>query len=96
MRLRGWILTDAADLLQAYNANTTTRSLPTATVLRQGYRSDELVGTWFWIDPVNDLGFIGMIQNLGGNRPGGITFRADSATLVYAALARSAIKSFAR
>ena len=44
-------------------------------------------GTWFWIDPVNDLAFIGMIQNLGGNRPGGMNFRADSANLVYAALA---------
>jgi CubicO group peptidase (beta-lactamase class C family) len=46
-------------------------------------------GTWFWIDPVNDLAFIGMIQNQGGNRPGGLNFRADSATLVYAALAKS-------
>jgi CubicO group peptidase (beta-lactamase class C family) len=44
-------------------------------------------GTWFWIDPVNDLAFIGMIQNQGGNRPGGLSFRADSARLVYAALA---------
>jgi len=44
-------------------------------------------GTWFWIDPVNDLAFIGMIQNQGGNRPGGMRFRADSAQLVYAALA---------
>jgi CubicO group peptidase (beta-lactamase class C family) len=50
-------------------------------------------GTWFWIDPVNDLAFIGMIQNLGGNRPGGINFRTDSARLVYAALAPPAIKS---
>jgi CubicO group peptidase (beta-lactamase class C family) len=47
-------------------------------------------GTWFWIDPVNDLAFIGMIQNLGGNRPGGMNFRSDSAQLVYAALAPSA------
>jgi CubicO group peptidase (beta-lactamase class C family) len=46
-------------------------------------------GTWFWIDPVNDLAFIGMIQNQGGNRPGGLNFRADSAKLVYAALAPS-------
>ena len=44
-------------------------------------------GTWFWIDPVNDLAFVGMIQNMGGNRPGGLNFRADSARLVYAALA---------
>jgi CubicO group peptidase (beta-lactamase class C family) len=46
-------------------------------------------GTWFWIDPVNDLIFIGMIQNMGGNRPGGLNFRADSASLVYAAIAPS-------
>jgi len=25
-------------------------------------------GTWFWIDPVNDLAFVGLIQNQGGNR----------------------------
>jgi len=50
-------------------------------------------GTWFWIDPVNDLAFIGMIQNQGGNRPGGLNFRADSAKLVYAALAPPAMKS---
>ncbi len=43
-------------------------------------------GTWFWIDPVNDLAFVGMIQMQGGYRPGGLNFRADSAKLVYAAL----------
>ena len=53
-------------------------------------------GTWFWIDPVNDLGFIGMIQVLGGNRPGGLNFRIDSARLVYAALAQSGTKSSKR
>jgi CubicO group peptidase (beta-lactamase class C family) len=53
-------------------------------------------GTWFWIDPVNDLAFIGMIQNQGGNRPGGMNFRADSAKLVYAALAAPGAKSSAR
>ena len=52
-------------------------------------------GTWFWIDPVNDLAFIGMIQNQGGNRPGGMNFRTDSAKLVYAALS-SAAKSSAQ
>jgi CubicO group peptidase (beta-lactamase class C family) len=46
-------------------------------------------GTWFWVDPVNDLAFVGMIQNMGGNRPGGLNFRNDSAKLVYAALAPS-------
>ena len=49
-------------------------------------------GTWFWIDPVNDLAFVGMIQNRGGNRPGGLNFRGDSARLVYAALAASTHK----
>jgi CubicO group peptidase (beta-lactamase class C family) len=53
-------------------------------------------GTWFWIDPVNDLAFIGMIQMQGGNRPGGFNFRADSSKLVYAALAPSATKSLER
>jgi CubicO group peptidase (beta-lactamase class C family) len=50
-------------------------------------------GTWFWIDPVNDLAFIGMIQNQGGNRPGAMRFRGDSAKLVYAALAPASEKS---
>ncbi len=43
-------------------------------------------GTWFWIDPVNDLFFVGMIQSMGGRRPGAMNFREDSAELVYAAL----------
>ena len=45
-------------------------------------------GTWFWIDPANDVVFVGMIQNLGGSIPGGGTpdLRGDSARLVYAAL----------
>ena len=37
-----------------------------------------------------------MIQNQGGNRPGGLNFRADSAKLVYAALAKSPTKSLER
>jgi CubicO group peptidase (beta-lactamase class C family) len=53
-------------------------------------------GTWFWIDPVNDLAFVGMIQMQGGNRPNGLNFRADSAKLVYAALAPSEVKSSER
>jgi CubicO group peptidase (beta-lactamase class C family) len=45
-------------------------------------------GTWFWIDPANDLIFIGMIQNLRGSIPGGGTpdVRGASARLVYATL----------
>jgi CubicO group peptidase (beta-lactamase class C family) len=50
-------------------------------------------GTWFWIDPVNDLAFVGMIQNQGGNRPGGMNFRTDSGKLVYAALAQPGTKT---
>lgn len=43
-------------------------------------------GTWFWIDPENDLFFIGMIQRFGGlpGEPAG--FREESLRLVYEAL----------
>jgi CubicO group peptidase (beta-lactamase class C family) len=27
-------------------------------------------GTWFWIDPTNDIVFVGMIQNVNGSVPG--------------------------
>ncbi len=47
-------------------------------------------GTWFWIDPANDLFFVGMIQQMGGFRPDSMNFRADSAQLVYAALKSAA------
>ncbi len=47
-------------------------------------------GTWFWIDPKNDLFFIGMIQRMGDARPDGMNFRNESAQLVYAALAGGA------
>lgn len=45
-------------------------------------------GTWFWIDPTNDLIFVGMIQNLDGSRPdrGTPRVRALSYPLVYKAL----------
>src|SRR5690606_42010094 len=44
-------------------------------------------GTWFWIDPANDLFFIGMIQSMGGDpKQGGMNFRGDSVKLVYDAL----------
>src|SRR5262249_16634198 len=43
-------------------------------------------GTWFWIDPVNDVFFVGMIQSMGGARPEGMNFREESAKLVYQAL----------
>lgn len=43
-------------------------------------------GTWFWIDPANDLYFIGMVQRFG-TPP---TLRAESAKKVYAAIAADA------
>jgi len=43
-------------------------------------------GTWFWIDPVNDLFFVGMIQRLGGVGPG---LDAQSRALVYQAIERT-------
>lgn len=42
-------------------------------------------GTWFWIDPVHDLFFIGMIQRFGQNGPE-TDFRGISRDLVYDAL----------
>jgi CubicO group peptidase (beta-lactamase class C family) len=41
-------------------------------------------GTWFWIDPTNDLIFIGMIQRYG--TVGGVELVPLSRTLVYQAL----------
>jgi CubicO group peptidase (beta-lactamase class C family) len=42
-----------------------------------------LAGTWFWIDPVEDLIFVGMIQQMGENRP---DVRSLSRQLVYQAI----------
>ncbi len=43
-----------------------------------------IAGTWFWIDPVRDLAFVGMVQhqNLGTTRP----IHAMSRSLVYQAI----------
>ncbi len=41
-------------------------------------------GTWFWIDPENDLIFIGLIQRLAD--PVSAAFRGEARTLVYDAL----------
>jgi CubicO group peptidase (beta-lactamase class C family) len=40
-------------------------------------------GTWFWIDPVEDLVFVGMIQQFGGGRP---NVRSVSHQLTYQAI----------
>ena len=45
-------------------------------------------GTWFWIDPTNDMVVVGMIQNVGGSSPtgGSPQVRPLSRRLVYEAL----------
>ena len=45
-------------------------------------------GTWFWLDPTNDLLVIGMMQNVSGSTPtgGSPQVRPLSRKLVYAAL----------
>ncbi|MBI1340309.1 serine hydrolase [bacterium] len=62
---------------------------PAALDSKQGvgsYYWSGIAGTWFWIDPTNDLFFIGMIQRRGGAGPGSVNFRNDSTRLVYEAL----------
>jgi CubicO group peptidase (beta-lactamase class C family) len=44
-------------------------------------------GTWFWIDPVEDLVFVGMIQQFGDKRP---DLRPVSKQLTYQAILDSA------
>ena len=41
-------------------------------------------GTWFWVDPTNDLIFVGMIQRMGDT--GGDPLGAVARTLTYQAL----------
>ncbi len=43
-------------------------------------------GTIFWIDPVNDTFFVGLVQSMGGNRPGAMNFRNDSGKLILDAM----------
>ncbi|MEQ9316955.1 MAG: serine hydrolase domain-containing protein [Henriciella sp.] len=43
-------------------------------------------GTWFWIDPENDLYFIGMIQRFGSDPDANFDPRTTSLNLVYEAL----------
>jgi CubicO group peptidase (beta-lactamase class C family) len=43
-------------------------------------------GTWFWVDPVNNIGFVGMIQRRGNAGQGAINLRGESQQLVYKAL----------
>ena len=43
-------------------------------------------GTWFWVDPTNDVVFVGMVQRLGGT--GGDDLGLMARTLTYQALVR--------
>jgi CubicO group peptidase (beta-lactamase class C family) len=45
-------------------------------------------GTWFWIDPTNDVVVVGMMQNVNGSTPSGGSpqVRPLSRQLVYQAL----------
>ena len=43
-------------------------------------------GTWFWIDPENDLFFLGMVQKLGGSNTGNSGLGLISQRGVYDAL----------
>jgi len=64
---------------------------PKGTGTQQGLNSfywGGAFGTWFWIDPTNDVVFVGMIQNVNGSQPNGGTpqTRPISYRLVYDAL----------
>jgi CubicO group peptidase (beta-lactamase class C family) len=49
---------------------------------------DGAAGTWFWVDPTNDIVFIGMIQRMGGpaGAPSAPNLQYLSHALVYSAL----------
>ena len=44
---------------------------------------DGAAGTWFWVDPTNDIVFVGMIQRMGGGNP---NLQYASRSIVYGAL----------
>jgi len=46
---------------------------------------DGAAGTWFWVDPTNDVVFIGMIQRMGGGKPGP-NLQYESRAVIYGAL----------
>lgn len=43
-------------------------------------------GTWFWVDPSNNLAYVGMIQRRGAGPQGAVNLRGESVELVYKAL----------
>ncbi len=44
---------------------------------------DGAASTWFWVDPTNDIVFVGMIQRIGGGKP---NMEYSTRPLVYQAL----------
>ena len=56
-----------------------------STAGRGTYLWDGVAGTWFWIDPVNDLVFVGMIQRMM-TAPGAPNMEDLSRALLYQAL----------
>jgi len=46
---------------------------------------DGAAGTWFWIDPADDVVFVGMIQRMGG---GAVNMQTFSRAMVFQALVR--------
>jgi CubicO group peptidase (beta-lactamase class C family) len=64
---------------------------PIAAKTSQGVQSfywGGAFGTWFWIDPINDMIVIGMIQNVAGSQTaaGNPAVREQSAQAAYAAM----------
>jgi CubicO group peptidase (beta-lactamase class C family) len=45
-------------------------------------------GTWFWVDPTNELAYVGMIQRRGNAGQGAVNLRGETPALVYKALAK--------
>lgn len=58
-------------------------ALAGAKVGRGTYQWDGAAGTWFWIDPENDLVFVGMTQTLSYTAP---ALQAETQALIAAAL----------
>src|SRR5690606_1517931 len=42
------------------------------------YYCSGAAGTWFWVDPVHNMFFIGMIQAQGGSRPNATNMRSTA------------------
>jgi CubicO group peptidase (beta-lactamase class C family) len=47
------------------------------------YHWDGAAGTWFWVDPANDLLYVALIQRLAENSP---AFQKDTQTLMAGAI----------